>query len=452
MIPLPCRFVIAVAAWIVPKSKRTEWKLEWRAELWHKARAGAGWQDLLRCAWGAFRDAAWLLKSERKRRGFDLFRTPLRTEAAFLLTALLLAGFSGGLNAPKLPFSNAARLITVNHPVHFAGARDSMFRRQYVAMVRLRAQSIQEVLVYRGLDDKNLAMLVSRNVLSVLGSQRMLGRGFTGEDADSTAILSEEFWRTRFHSDPAIINKVVTIDDRPYTVIGVMSRRFCFISDRVRFYAPLDWLNLPVGFVGLLAPGQTVSSAQDELRRIAGEVELPLVAEGLEAQPMLQDARQQELTFAAIVALGGALLGMAFLLIRRLGDARYGLVLGARLTAVLLALGLLRISLLALESSQGSNLYAAYSLISVWVYLLICFAAMCLLIIDHRGRCLRCFAKLRMPAPIGVWSSSILDRPITEYVCPAGHGALIVAGTGDAPDHWTVLDKSWQDLFAHTED
>ena len=452
MIPLPCQFVIAVAAWIVPKSKRTEWKLEWRAELWHKARAGAEWQDLLRCAWGAFRDAAWLLKSERKRRGFDLFRKPLRTEIAFLLTALLLAGFSGGLTEPKLPFSNAARLITVNHPVHFAGARDSMFRRKYVALVRLQSQSLQDILVYRAFRDKNLGMLVSRNMLSVLGSQPILGRGFTVDDADSTAILSEEFWRTRFHSDPAIINTSVLINERPYTVIGVMPRRFWFISDRVRFYAPLDRLNMPVGLVGMLAPGETVSSAEAELRRIAGEVENPLVAEGLEVQPMLQDPRQQELAFAAIVAFAGALLGMAFLLIKRLGGLRYWLVLGARLAAVLLALGLLRISLLAVGSSNGSTSYTAYSLVSVWIYLLICFAAMCLLIIDHRGRCLRCFAKLRMPAPMGVWSSSILDQPITEYVCPAGHGALIVAGTGDAPDHWTVLDKSWQDLFAHTED
>ncbi len=452
MIPLPCQFVIAVAAWIVPKSKRAEWKQEWRAELWHKAQSGADWRELLCCAWGAFRDAAWILESERKRRGFDVFRKPLRTEVAFLVAAFLLAGISGGLNAPKLPFSNAARLITVNHPVHFAGARDSMFQRKYVALVRLQSQSLQDMLVYRAFRDKNLGMLVSRNMLSVLGSEPMLGRGFIDGDADSTAILSEEFWRTRFQSDRAVINTSVLIDARPYTVIGVMPRRFWFISDRVRFYAPLDRLNVPVGFVGLLAAGETVSSAEDELRRIAGEVENPLVAEGLEAKPMLQDPRPQELAFAAIVALAGALLGMAFLLIKRLGGLRYWLVLGARLTAVLLALGLLRIFLLALGSSNGSTSYTTYSLVSVWIYLLICFAAMCLLIIDHRGRCLQCFVKLRMPAPIGVWSSSILDQPITEYVCPAGHGALVVAGTGDAPDHWTVLDETWQDLFAHTED
>ena len=451
MIPLPCQFAIAIAACILPRSKRAEWKREWRAELRHKAQAGAGSQELFSCAWGGFRDAAWILKTERKRRGFDLFRKPLRTEIAFLSAAIVITAFSGGLNQPTLPLSNASRLVSVNHRMHFSGARASTFSRRYAALVRLEAQTLEDIVVYRGIRNPTLGMLVSRNMLSILGSKPMLGRDFTDADTSSTAILSHEFWRTRFHSDSSIIGKAVVIDQKSYTVAGVMPRQFWFVSDRIRFFAPPDQSSLPVGFVGLLAPGETVASAESELRRIAGEVESLWIAEGLKTEPLIEDARSRELAFGGIVGLTGALLGMAFVLIRRLGGVRYSALLGARLAAVLLGLALLRIAITAVIAPRGPA-FSTTSLFSVWIFLLICFAAMWLLIVDHRGRCLQCFAQLRMPAPIGVWSSSIFDQPSTEYVCPAGHGALVIAGTGNASDHWTVLDESWRDLFVHTEE
>ena len=55
-----------------------------------------------------------------------------------------------------------------------------------------------------------------------------------------------------------------------------------------------------------------------------------------------------------------------------------------------------------------------------------------------------------MPVRLGSWSSLILDRPATEYVCPAGHGVLFVSEALHDADQWTVLDDSWRDLFAET--
>ena|SRR5947209_7473813 len=452
MTPLPCRILIAIAACIVPRSKRSEWKREWDAELWHKAQAGTGLSELLRCAWGAFRDAAWLLESERKRRGFDLFRKPLCTELAFLIAALLLAGFSGALNAPKLPFTNAGRLIAVTYPMRFPGASDSMFERKYVALARLESQTLEDIVLYRTEHGGNPRLFVTRNFLSVLGAKPLLGRTFNEADPDTAAILSERFWRERYRADPGIVGAAVTLDGTRYRVIGVMPRQFWFVSEKMRYYAALERSPQPVGMVGLLTPRETVHSAQAELRRIAGEVESPWIADGLEAQPILQDPRPQALAFGAGVAFAGALLGIAFLAWKRLGGGRYWLFLGARIGAVLLGFGFLRMWALSLGTGHGPGRYSAFSLFSVWIFPLLCFAAMCLLIIDHRARCLMCFARLRMPAPIGVWSSQILDQPVTEYMCPAGHGALVVAGTGNAPDHWMVLDETWQDLFAHTEE
>jgi MacB-like periplasmic core domain len=446
MIPLPCRLIIVAAAWIVPRAKRTEWKQEWHAELWHRAEAGTGPRELLHCAWGAFRDANWFLQNERKRRGFDLFRRPFRTELTFLAAAILLTALAGALSPPKAIYANAGRLVAVSHSSGFAGGRDSMFRRKYVALVRLESESLEDLTIYRMLREKTPAVLVSRNFLSMFGASPLLGRGFEETDPDNVAILSEDFWRTRFHSDPQVIGASQVINDKQYTIIGVMSRRFWFLSQKLGLFAPIEQSKSTVGFVGLLAPGQSARTAEAELGRISGEVDSRSLSKAIEAQPLVKDPRLLELLFGAIAAFACALLGTVFLAIKRLGGPRHSLFLGIRVAVVLLALAFLRLAELRLIGP-----YNAYSLFHVWIYLLICFAATCLLIIDHRGRCLVCLAKLRMPAPIGVWSSQILDQPITEYVCPAGHGALVIAGTGNAPDHWTVLDETWQDLFAHTE-
>lgn len=446
MIPLSCRLIIVAAAWIVPKRKRTEWKQEWYAELWHRAEAGTEPRALFHCARGAFRDAIWFLQNERKRHGFDLFRCPLRTELAFLIVAVLISALCGALTPPKSIYGNAGRLVAVNHSSGFAGGRDSMFQRRYVALVRLETEFLEDLVVYRALREQTPGVLVSRNFLSMFGASPLLGRDFDQRDPANVAILSEDFWRTRFHSDPRVIGASERINDRQYTIIGVMPRAFWFLSNKLRFYAPLDQSTTTVGFVGLLAPGQSVQSADSELGRIASEVDSRWVSEAIEARPLVKDSRWPEMLFGAIAALACALVGIAFLAIKRLGGPRHALLLGARVAIVLFGLGFLRLAELALTRP-----YNAYSLFHVWIYLLICFAATCLLVIDHRGRCQVCLAKLRMPAPIGVYSSQILDQPVTEYVCPAGHGALVIAGTGNAPDHWTVLDETWQDLFAHTE-
>jgi len=63
----------------------------------------------------------------------------------------------------------------------------------------------------------------------------------------------------------------------------------------------------------------------------------------------------------------------------------------------------------------------------------------------------------RLPAPparpftTGTWSSSLLDRPTTEYLCPAGHGSLSVSDMDVSGAHsaeWTDMDDAWRDLFA----
>lgn len=78
--------------------------------------------------------------------------------------------------------------------------------------------------------ERVLGASVSANFFSVLRVQAALGRTFTtGEDApghNRVVILSDALWRRSFGGDPSILGRTIRLEDRPYTVIGVMNRDF----------------------------------------------------------------------------------------------------------------------------------------------------------------------------------------------------------------------------------
>ena len=72
---------------------------------------------------------------------------------------------------------------------------------------------------------------VSWNLFDVLGIRPMLGRAFTEpEDRPGVdvAVLSYDLWERRFGADQSIVGRTVTLDRRPYTVVGVMPPGFSF--------------------------------------------------------------------------------------------------------------------------------------------------------------------------------------------------------------------------------
>lgn len=82
------------------------------------------------------------------------------------------------------------------------------------------------------------AAAVSSNLLDVLGVMPIVGRGFrAGEDAPGSlagrdaVILSDALARARFGASAAALNRNLTLDGRPYTVVGVMPTGFQFPLD-----------------------------------------------------------------------------------------------------------------------------------------------------------------------------------------------------------------------------
>ena len=228
-------------------------------------------------------------------------------------------------------------------------------------------------------------------------------------------------------------------------IIGVMPPQFQMFGGRPVFYAPLsEWLK-PTGALGRLKADVRPLAAQKTVQAEGLKLGPKWYAATLRVTPVLRDLRGAEALFAAEVGGVGALFGMAFLIIKGMGGWRYWLTLGGRIFLALAGLCVLR--LVATQAPSSVDMYST-SLFVFWVFLLLCCAVGFLLVFDHRGRCLVCFRRLRRPVSLGLWSSQILDQPATEYLCPAGHGTLYIAETGNAPDHWTKLDETWQHLFA----
>ncbi len=244
MVPLTCRLLVVSASFIVPKSKRLEWRREWNSELWHRAETGASREDLLRRAWGVFRDAAWIRSVERKKHGVDYFRKPLRTEALFLASALVIALLTGAFRPPHLPYRDAASLVTFERNLSLMGAPDSFISPRLPAALK-ESRLFQDIALYRVNRQPVLSMRVSRNFFDMLGSQPMLGRTFREDDLTEVVILSYDVWRDRLRSDPKVIGKQAAIDGRMYTIVGVMPPEFWFALPASSFSRLSAFVPLP---------------------------------------------------------------------------------------------------------------------------------------------------------------------------------------------------------------
>jgi len=120
----------------------------------------------------------------------------------------------------------------------------------------------------------------SPSFFSVLRTSALLGRVFdqseTQPGRDSVAVLSYAFWKSHFGADPGVLGRQVDLDQRAYTVIGVMPRTMQYPASGDFFlpFAPTDAQladrsarNYLV--VGRLRNGVTPSQAQADLNVVA---------------------------------------------------------------------------------------------------------------------------------------------------------------------------------------
>jgi len=84
------------------------------------------------------------------------------------------------------------------------------------------------------------AALTSPSLFDVLGVQPALGRGFAATDLkEPVVVLSHGLWQRLYGGDAGAIGRVLTMDGKGYTVVGVMPADFAFPDDGTELWAPL---------------------------------------------------------------------------------------------------------------------------------------------------------------------------------------------------------------------
>jgi predicted permease len=132
-----------------------------------------------------------------------------------------------------------------------------------------------------GTPERLSGLMVSSEFLSVLGVTPALGRDLTsGEDAaggnNRVIVLTHQLWQSRFGGDAGVVGRTVSLDQIPYTIIGVLPRD-ALLQDDAGFLLPdvidaagVNWDRAGHWrqVIGRVLPGVNASEAQAELRGI----------------------------------------------------------------------------------------------------------------------------------------------------------------------------------------
>jgi macrolide transport system ATP-binding/permease protein len=140
-----------------------------------------------------------------------------------------------------LPFAQPDRLVTIEekvaewsnlYPTVPVSANHFTFWQQhnsgFDSMAVMAEDSVPLGAGRRGLQVEVLE--ATPGIFSVLQVQPALGRGFTVAEAqrghEHVAVLTYDLWREQLGGDPDILNKTISLDGFPYSVIGVMPQSF----------------------------------------------------------------------------------------------------------------------------------------------------------------------------------------------------------------------------------
>ncbi len=193
----------------------------------------------------------------------------------------------------SLPYGDASRLVRVYETAMFGSARGLGaisvpnfvdWRAQQNAFEALTAYSAGSFdLAGNGAPERVQGVRANANLFAVLRAHAELGRTFALDEdqpgKSPVVVISDGFWHRRFGGDLAIIGKTISLDNSPYTIVGVMPPEFDFPVNALRkdVWFPLRWTpqqseqrgNHWMSVIGRLKPGIDSAQATSRMTSIA---------------------------------------------------------------------------------------------------------------------------------------------------------------------------------------
>lgn len=217
----------------------------------------------------------------------QMTRTPGFSLTAILSLALGIGAtvsvfsviYSAVLNAwPYADFDRACQIDTIGKSGNegetgFSGPQIRQLR-QVSAVEDVIAMNRWDLVITGNDIPENLyAVYFTGNAFQFFGMPAILGRYFMpsdapdGQDPQPVAVLSYNFWRRHYNSDPGVVGKNIQLVHKDYTILGVLPPRFTWMDGDV--YLPLKMSQAQdVTYASRLKlkPGVSLEAAEQEIR------------------------------------------------------------------------------------------------------------------------------------------------------------------------------------------
>src|SRR5688500_1317088 len=231
----------------------------------------------------------------------SFLRSPRFTVPAVVALALGIGATSAifsvvrGVMLEPLPYRDPERIVAVwehrvdrNRPrnviasANFVAWRERSTSFEYLGMVGPSRQNI----VLNGQPTEVAGFFASADALAALGTQPQLGRVYTPEEdlesAPRVMVISHEFWQTRLGGRSDVLGQMLTMNQQPREIIGVMPPRFTLEGTPAAYLIPYGWtierLRRSPGRgsshgIARLHDGVTFEQAYSEMRTLMSQLE-----------------------------------------------------------------------------------------------------------------------------------------------------------------------------------